>query len=86
MCDSLGHSRVIYTFLPSLKAMQTKEVKFNFGATKEDSTFTDGVYSMRVLSADDIQFGDAQEVVLDTLFNDEGLVEASSNTTSCLTH
>lgn len=73
LCDSLGQSRVIYTFLPSLKAMQTKEVKFNFGATKEDSTFTDGVYSMRVLSADDIQFGDAQEVVLDTLFNDEGL-------------
>lgn len=73
LCDSLGQSKVIYTFKPSLKAMQTKEVKFTFGATKEDSTFTDGIYSMRVMGRDEMLFGEAQEVVLDTLFNDEGL-------------
>jgi len=67
-----GSNRVINKFRPSLKPKQSKEIKITFGGTKNDSTFTNGTYSMSVIDREDIVFGERQEVVLDTMFNDEG--------------
>ncbi len=67
-----GTNRIINKFRPSLKPKQSKEIKITFGGTKNDSTLTNGTYSMSVIDREQIVFGERQEVVLDTLFNNEG--------------